>query len=374
MIRSFLVISDSYKGCLTSSRAADIIKSSILKIIPSASVRTFSVADGGEGTVDSFLSSLNGEEIIVECKDALFRDMKAKYAAFDDFAVIETASCAGLTLVGDRKDVRNTTTFGIGEQIRDALNRGFKRILLGLGGSATNDAGCGMASALGYRFFDSFGKQFIPTGGTLRDIAVIDRSQADKRIYDTEFIAMCDISNPLYGPEGAAFVFGPQKGADRDDILILDEGLRNFEARSGMELDSVKGAGAAGGLGAGIVAFLDGKLKNGIDTILEMTGIVSEFPSYDLIITGEGSFDDQSLSGKVPIGIARKALKYHVPVIVICGSRKGRIESAYSEGVTAVFDITEAPQPLSDAIDKAEENLAYTTENIIRLISLKDSR
>lgn len=231
-----------------------------------------------------------------------------------------------------------------------------------------------MASALGYRFFDSFGKQFIPTGGTLRDIAVIDRSRADKRIYDTEFIAMCDISNPLYGPEGAAFVFGPQKGADRDDILILDEGLRNFEARSGMELDSVKGAGAAGGLGAGIVAFLDGKLKNGIDTILEMTGIVSEFPSYDLIITGEGSFDDQSLSGKVPIGIARKALKYHVPVIVICGSRKGRIESAYSEGVTAVFDITEAPQPLSDAIDKAEENLAYTTENIIRLISLKDSR
>ncbi|MBR6239342.1 MAG: glycerate kinase [Clostridia bacterium] len=373
-MRSFLVISDSYKGCLTSSRAADIIKSSILKIIPSASVMTFSVADGGEGTVDSFLSSLNGEEIIVECKDALFRDMKAKYAAFDDFAVIETASCAGLTLVGDRKDVRNTTTFGIGEQIRDALNRGFKRILLGLGGSATNDAGCGMASALGYRFFDSFGKQFIPTGGTLRDIAVIDRSQADKRIYDTEFIAMCDISNPLYGPEGAAFVFGPQKGADRDDILILDEGLRNFEARSGMELDSVKGAGAAGGLGAGIVAFLDGKLKNGIDTILEMTGIVSEFPSYDLIITGEGSFDDQSLSGKVPIGIARKALKYHVPVIVICGSRKGRIESAYSEGVTAVFDITEAPQPLSDAIDKAEENLAYTTENIIRLISLKDSR
>lgn len=374
MIRSFLVISDSYKGCLTSSRAADIIKASILKIIPSASVRTFSVADGGEGTVDSFLSSLNGEEIIVECKDALFRDMKAKYAAFDDFAVIETASCAGLTLVGDRKDVRNTTTFGIGEQIRDALNRGFKRILLGLGGSATNDAGCGMASALGYRFFDSFGKQFIPTGGTLRDIAVIDRSQADKRIYDTEFIAMCDISNPLYGPEGAAFVFGPQKGADRDDILILDEGLRNLEARSGMELDSVKGAGAAGGLGAGIVAFLDGKLKNGIDTILEMTGIVSEFSSYDLIITGEGSFDDQSLSGKVPIGIARKALKYHVPVIVICGSRKGRIESAYSEGVTAVFDITEAPQPLSDAIDKAEENLAYTTENIIRLISLKDSR
>ncbi len=374
MIRSFLVISDSYKGCLTSSRAADIIKASILKIIPSASVRTFSVADGGEGTVDSFLSSMKGKEITVNCKGPLFGDMKAKYAAFDDFAVIETASCAGLTLMGDRKDVRNATTFGIGEQIRDALDRGYKRILLGLGGSATNDAGCGMASALGYRFFDSYGKEFIPTGGTLRDIAAIDRSRVDKRISVTEFIAMCDISNPLYGPNGAAYVFGPQKGADRDDILIMDEGLRNFEACIGMELDSISGSGAAGGLGAGIVAFLNGKLKNWIDTILEMTGIVQEFPSYDLIITGEGSFDDQSLSGKVPIGIARKAKKFDVPVIVICGSRKGRIESAYAEGVTAVFDITEAPQPLSDALDKAEENLAYTTENIIRLISLKDSR
>lgn len=363
-----LVMPDSFKGSLSSEESAKIIRDSIKQIFPECDIICIPVADGGEGSIDAFLSVFTGKRVYCETIAAHGGKTVSSYGEFKDFAVIETASAAGLTLMGNKPDVFNATTFGMGEQILSALIKGYRKIILCLGGSATNDAGCGMASALGAKFIDANGNEFIPVGKNLADIDTIDLSGLDRRIAETEFISMCDIDNTLYGKKGAAYVFGPQKGAKEADLPLLDLGLRVFEKKTGQALNAVPGAGAAGGLGAGTKYFLGAELKSGIDILLDLINFEELAKGTDLILTGEGSFDSQSLRGKVPVGIAKRAERLGIPVIVICGSRGNGVESYEDYGISAVFDITPSPMSLENALLKTNDNLKFTVTNLMRLI------
>jgi len=367
-------MSDSFKGSISSEESAKILSNVIKKNFPNCDTISITTADGGEGSIDAMLSAFpknDGDlpkKIYGEFSDPLFHKIRCAFGAFRDFALIETASAASLTLMHGKGDVLNATTFGMGEQIKAALDMGYRKIILALGGSATNDAGCGMAAALGVKFRNYCGNLFIPTGKDLIEITEIDLSEIDPRIAETEFIAMCDIANPLYGKNGAAYIFGPQKGAKEKDLPLLDDGLRNFEKQSGKSLNEISGAGAAGGLGAGVSFFLNASLMSGIEVILDAINFEKLAENADLIITGEGSFDSQSLFGKVPVGISRRAKKLGIPVIVLCGSRGNNIKNSYEEGITAVFDITPSPMTLDDALLQTKENLYFTADTIMRLI------
>ncbi|MBQ5812789.1 MAG: glycerate kinase, partial [Clostridia bacterium] len=288
-------------------------------------------------------------------------------------AVIEMASCAGLPLVEDRKDPRKTTTYGVGQLILAAAARGVKKIIVGLGGSSTNDGGCGAAAAVGIRFLNKKGEAFIPTGGTTHDIVSIDFSGRNKALEGIEIVTMCDIDNPMYGPTGASHVFGPQKGADPEMVLFLDEGIKNLceviKKDKGIDLSQVPGGGAAGAMGAGMIAFFDSRLQMGIQTVLDTVGFDEVIRDADMIITGEGKLDSQSLRGKVVIGVAERAKKQGKTVTVIVGGADDdSIEAAYDIGVTSVFTINRLPMDFSESRYHSVENLAYTADNIMRLI------
>ena len=371
-MRKYVVIPDSFKGCLSSGEICDIIAREIRRRDPEARVCALPVADGGEGTVDAFLGALGGEKVAVPCRDPYGRPLTAHYGLFPDgkTAVIEMAAAAGLPLVGEDRRVADTTTYGVGQLIAHALKRGAERILLGLGGSATNDGGCGAAAALGVEFLDAEGKAFVPVGGTLRRIAHIRVDGLLPALRQAEVIAMCDIDNPLCGESGAAAVFAPQKGADAATVRMLDEGLAHLaaviEKDLGRSLLTLPGGGAAGGFGAGSVAFLGARLQMGIEAVLDLTDFDRLAADAYLVITGEGRLDSQSLRGKVVVGVARRARALGVPVVALVGSSETDIAAAYDAGVTAVFPINPAPTTLSEALAHARTHLAFTAENVLR--------
>lgn len=375
-MQNFILVPDSFKGTLSAIEVCNIMKSSIKNLYEDANIISVPVADGGEGTVDAFLYALGGEKKSVWVSDA-FNEQKilTHYAMLkDDIAVIEMAACAGLPLVKNRLEPDKTTTFGVGELIIDAINSGAKKIILGLGGSATNDGGCGMAVALGVKFKDEQDQEFIPTGGTLSQIYKIDMNNIYSKIKDVEFISMCDVDNPLCGKLGASAVFAPQKGADEDMVKVLDEGLaylaKIIKRDLHIEVKDIKGAGAAGGLGAGSIAFLQSKLTKGIDVILDTINFDELVSKADIVFTGEGKFDSQSLHGKVVMGVANRSQKYKTPVIVVTGAIGENIQEAYNKGITAIFSINKEPMEFSKSALKSKENMILTMENILRLLKI----
>ena len=375
-MQNFILVPDSFKGTLSAIEVCNIMKSSIKNLYKDANIISVPVADGGEGTVDAFLYALGGEKKSIWVSDA-FNEQKilAHYAMLkDNIAVIEMAACAGLPLVKNRLEPDKTTTFGVGELIIDAINSGAKKIILGLGGSATNDGGCGMAVALGVKFKDEQDQEFIPTGGTLSQIYKIDMNNIYSKIKDVEFISMCDVDNPLCGRLGASAVFAPQKGADEDMVKSLDEGLAHLvkiiKRDLHIEVKDIKGAGAAGGLGAGSIAFLQSKLTKGIDVILDTINFDELVSKADIVFTGEGKFDSQSLHGKVVMGVANRSQKYKTPVIVVTGAIGENIQEAYNKGITAIFSINKEPMEFSKSALKSKENMILTMENILRLLKI----
>lgn len=375
-MQNFILVPDSFKGTLSAIEVCNIMKSSIKNLYKDANIISVPVADGGEGTVDAFLYALGGEKKSVWVSDA-FNEQKilAHYAMLkDNIAVIEMAACAGLPLVKNRLEPDKTTTFGVGELIIDAVNSGAKKIILGLGGSATNDGGCGMAAALGVKFKDEQDPKFIPTGGTLSKIYKIDMNNIYPKIKDIEFISMCDVDNPLCGRLGASAVFAPQKGADEDMVKLLDEGLAHLakiiKRDLHIEVKDIKGAGAAGGLGAGSIAFLQSKLTKGIDVVLDTINFDELVSKADIVFTGEGKFDSQSLHGKVVMGVANRSQKYKTPVIVVTGAIGENIQEAYNKGITAIFSINKEPMEFSKSALKSKENMILTMENILRLLKI----
>ncbi len=378
-MKKFICIPDSFKGTLSSAQVCSIMEKAIHRHFPKSEVVKIEVADGGEGSVDAFLAALGGIKIKVTVNNPYFEPMESFYGLLDgQVAVIEMAAAAGLPLVSDRPNPYMTTTFGVGELMLDAISRGCKKIIVGLGGSSTNDGGAGAAAALGIRFLDASGKSFVPTGKTLKDIVSIDLGGLDPRFQEVEIITMCDIDNPMFGPKGAAYIFAPQKGATPDMVEVLDQGLRHLakviEKQLGVHVSTIPGGGAAGAMGAGMVAFFNSRLQMGIETILDLVDFDRLIQDADLIFTGEGKIDAQSLQGKVPIGVARRAKKAGVDVIAVVGCIGEDIEAAYDLGITSIFSINPAPVPYEIAKLRSKENLALTMDNIVRILHDKAHR
>ncbi|MBQ7308076.1 MAG: glycerate kinase [Clostridia bacterium] len=378
-MKKIVIIPDSFKGTLSSIEICNIIGQKSKKFFPNANVLSLPVADGGEGSVDCFLSALGGEKIFTECFNPYMEKMMAFYGVLSDkkTAVIEMAAAAGLPLVEDRKNPLLTTTFGVGQLILEAAKKGVKKIIVGLGGSCTNDFGCGAASACGIKFYNQKGQEFIPIGKTLKDITSIDFSQKSPLLKGVEIVTMCDINNTPFGKNGAAFVFAKQKGASNEDIELLDNGVKHLcellLKNYGKDYCNLVGGGAAGAMGAGMVAFFGSQLKMGIDTVLETINFLEIINDADIIFTGEGKIDTQSLSGKVVIGVARKAKEKNVPVISIVGGAEGDLTKAYEQGVTAIFTINKLPQDLSISKHFSKENLEFAVENILRFLKINYS-
>lgn len=379
-MKKIILIPDSFKGTMSSQEICSVMEKSIRTYFPHADIISIPVADGGEGSVDAFLQALGGNKITATVKNPFFEDMQSFYGVLapkngetEKIAVIEMAACAGLPLVADRLNPLLATTFGVGELVLHAVQNNCTKIIMGLGGSATNDGGCGLAAALGVSFFDKDGKTFVPTGGTLKNIEKIDASNLNPLVKNTEIITMCDIDNPLFGKTGAAHVFGPQKGASVEVVEELDKGLRHLSEivrrDLGIDKDTVEGTGAAGGLGYGMLAFLDSELKMGIETVLDTVDFDSQLAQTDYVFSGEGKIDSQSLRGKVVIGIAQRTKKAGVKLIAVVGDIADDIEAAYDKGVTAIFSINRVAVPFSEAKHRAKNDLALTMDNLMRFFA-----
>lgn len=373
-MKKAVLIPDSFKGTLSSTEICSIMKERIHTYYPGCEVVSIPVADGGEGSVDAFLTAVGGEKITLTVENPYFEPMKSFYGLIDGgkTAVIEMAGCAGLPLVEDRKDPRKTTTYGVGKLILAAAGRGISKLVVGLGGSATNDGGCGAAAAFGVRFYNKAGEEFVPTGGTLIDIDRIDMSGRSSALDGVEVVTMCDIDNPMYGPTGASHIFGPQKGADPAMVEELDRGVIHLceviRRDLGMDLSEVPGGGAAGAMGAGMIAFFGSRLQMGIETVLDTVSFDQTIGDADLILTGEGKIDGQSLRGKVVIGVARRAARQGKPVVAVVGGADYDVEPAYGEGVTAIFPINRLPQDFSVIRAHSRENLTFAMDNIVRML------
>ncbi|RPF43202.1 glycerate kinase [Hydrogenoanaerobacterium saccharovorans] len=373
-MKKILLIPDSFKGTMSSTEICSIMEERIRAYYPDAEVISIPVADGGEGSVDSFLAAVGGKRVAVTVKGPYMQDIEAFYGVIDNgsTAVIEMAACAGLPLVGENRQAHKTTTYGVGQLMAHAAISGCKRMIVGLGGSATNDLGAGAAAALGVCFADKDGNEFVPVGENLSQIAHIDTSRLLPELKNIEIITMCDIDNPLYGKNGAAYVFAPQKGADPAMVEYLDAQLKAgaevIRSQLGTDIAQLAGAGAAGGMGGGMVAFFGSRLQMGIETVLDTVGFDSLLQGADLVFTGEGKIDDQSLRGKVVIGVARRTKKVGVPLIAVVGDIGDHIEAAYSEGVSAVFSINRVAVDFSEAKKRSKSDMALTIDNLMRFI------
>ena len=371
-MKKFILIPDSFKGTITAGEFCSISSNVLKKHFPHSEIISLPLADGGEGTTDCFLQMDGYKKVITTAMNAFMEEKEAYYAVKGDVAVMEMAMCASLPSAKGRENPSTTTTYGVGQLIRHAIENGAKKIILGLGGSCTNDAGAGMAAALGVEFYDEKQKIFIPTGSNLNKIDSYSTKNVEKLLKDIEIIAMCDIDNPLYGTNGAAYIFAPQKGADSAMVQMLDKNLMYIadlsKRQTGKDFYSIKGAGAAGGMGFGVCAFLGGSLKPGVDLILDTIDFEKQIADAECIFTGEGRLDSQSLSGKAVIGIARRASGK--PVIAVVGSVTDGWEKAYDEGVTAVFTTNLQPVPFEVAAKNAHKNLEHTMENISRTLNI----
>lgn len=371
-MKNILIAPDSFKGTISSLEVCEILKKSFGEVFRDTDIKTLPIADGGEGSIDAFLHVKSGKRLHVNTKDPYFKPMKSFYGLLDDgTAIIEMATTAGLPLVKEKNPLL-TTTYGVGEQIKDAIEKGSKRIIICLGGSATNDAGCGLACALGAKFLDKHNKEFIPTGGTLKQIKDIDLTNLKKLLKGVHIQTMCDINNPFYGKNGAAFVFAPQKGADKAMVKTLDENLQALNEKVkelfGVDLQQIKGSGAAGGMGGGMVAFLGSKLEMGIEIILENANFEKLLKNASLVISGEGKIDSQSIDGKAISGIAKKCQKAGVPLVCIVGGYEGDLQKFYDIGVYSIFSTNKMPQKLADT--QACQNLKDTATNVAKSLKL----
>lgn len=374
-MEKILLVPDSFKGTLSSRQVCQVMAGQLRRFFPQAQVKSIPVADGGEGSVEAFLAAAGGERRTRTVTGPFGEPVEAFYGVLGDgrTAVIEMAACAGLPLAEGRLNPERATTYGVGELLLAAKEAGCTKAILGLGGSCTNDGGAGAAAALGAKFTRADGAAFIPTGGTLGEIAALDVSPVAQALQGMELTAMCDIDNPLYGEAGAAVVFAPQKGADAAMVARLDAGLRHLgqvAARClGRDFSHLPGAGAAGGLGFGMAAFCGAQLRMGIDAVLDAVGFDSLLPGTDVVFTGEGKIDSQSARGKVVSGVAVRCRKAGVPVVAVVGQIDQGFEEMYQQGLTAVFSINRAAQPFAESRFHAGENLALTMENIARLLA-----
>ncbi|WP_282935306.1 glycerate kinase [Paenibacillus sp. RC67] len=365
---------DSYKGSLTAKDACDAMEQGIRRAIPDAEIVKVPMADGGEGTVRSLVDATDGSLHKVTVQGPLGSPVSAVYGILGDgiTAVIEVAEASGLYLID--KENRNpllTTTYGMGELIRHALDQGCRSFIIGLGGSATNDGGAGMAQALGVKLLNKAGKPIGLGGEALSEIDSIDDAQMDSRIRDSRFIVACDVDNPLCGPNGASAVFGPQKGATPEMVNRLDSCLNQFaeviRRDIGTDIINLPGAGAAGGMGGGTVAFLNAELKPGVDIVIEAAQLEMHLKGTDLVISGEGQCDFQTERGKTPYGVAKAGQRNGVPCVLIAGSIGKGIECLYDSGVISVFSMVDKPMPLEQAMQDAAQLAADTAERVVRL-------
>ena len=377
-MKKAVIVPDSFKGTMSSLEVCEIIDKAFKKIKPKTETVKIPIADGGEGTADAFLYAMGGEKIFVKTKNPLFEDIECYYVILNDgkTAVIETAAASGLTLIEDRKNPLDSSTFGTGLLIKDALDKNCEKIVLGLGGSATNDGGAGIISALGVKLLDENNHEIIPSNRGLAELKYIDDTKLDKRLKNCEFIIACDVDNILCGPFGAAHVFGPQKGADERTVKILDANLSSYadilREKSGRDIKNILGTGAAGGILASLLSlsdFINCKICSGIDIILDTVNFDNIIKDADLIITGEGRFDSQSLRGKAVAGIAKRAKKQNKPVIVIAGGTGDYGEEIYDIGISAVFSACSKIYVSFDELKQScFEDLRKTAENILRII------
>ena len=367
-----VIAPDSFKGTLSAYEASALISKAAKECFPEAQVISVPLADGGEGSLACFRSAIGGNYVSVKVCNPYLEPIEAKYLWKDDLAVIEIAECVGLPLVEGRRHVRLTSTYGVGELIRDAIDKGAREIILALGGSSTNDGGAGMAAALGARFTDEEGMPMLPTGGTLKDIDSADFSGLDKRIRDVKFTAMCDVNVPLCGEGGATYVFAPQKGAAADELEPLDKGMRHYgeilNAAFATDVFSLAGGGAAGGLGAGAYAVLGAKAERGIDLVLRVTRFDEIAKDADMIVTGEGKLDNQSFMGKAADGISRIARRLGVPVYVIAGAVSEEItpDVLTAHGIAAAFAVTAGDRPVYEIADSAPKDLYDTAKDFFK--------
>ncbi|TBL80346.1 glycerate kinase [Paenibacillus thalictri] len=365
---------DSYKGSLTAKQACDAMEEGILRAAPHAEIAKVPMADGGEGTVQSLIDATGGKLLTVEVTGPLGDKVKASYGILGDgeTAVIEMAEASGLYLIAaENRNPLATTTYGTGELIRAALDQGCRKFIMGLGGSATNDGGAGMAQALGVRLLDAEGAELTPGGGALSRLERIDASGLDPRIAECAFTVACDVDNPLLGPAGASAVFGPQKGATPAMVAELDAALGHYAAALrrdlGADVAELAGAGAAGGLGAGVVAFLNAELRRGVDIVIAASNLEKHLTGATLVFSGEGQCDFQTERGKTPYGVAITAQKQGVPCFLIAGAVGQGIEVLYKSGVASVFSMVDKPMALEDAMSSAHRLLADAAERIMRV-------
>ena len=375
-MKKCVVVSDSFKGTVSSREICAIAQQVIPRHFPACEVVCIPVADGGEGTVDCFIQAMGAQRVEVTVTNALGEKSAAAYARIGELAIIEMAAAAGLPQVGALRCPGTATTYGVGELIAHAAHSGCRKILLGLGGSATNDGGCGCAAALGVRFYDADGQSFVPVGDTLGRIARIDTAKADELLRSVEITVMCDVTNPLYGPTGAAYVFAPQKGADAEKVKSLDAGLRHFgdviRSQYGLDVSAMPGAGAAGGMGAGCVALLGGMIQSGIDAVLDVTGFDRQLEGADLVITGEGRIDSQSADGKVISGVARRTKAKGIPLIAIAGGIADSAGAVYDIGVSAMFSTDRAALPVDMLGARSPGDYEATLSDIMSLIAIAE--
>ncbi|WP_152392735.1 glycerate kinase family protein [Paenibacillus guangzhouensis] len=376
---TFVLAPDSFKESMTAKEVCIAMEKGIRKAYPEANYIHVPMADGGEGTVQSLVDASGGEIYYKEVTGPLGQKVTAKYGILGDgeTAAIEMASASGIHYV--TKEMRNpliTTTFGTGELIRECLDKGINKIIIGIGGSATNDGGTGMAEALGAKFLDAEGHQLPCGGGSLDKLAKVDVTGLDERLKYVSLIVACDVTNPLCGEQGASHVFGPQKGATPEMVRQLDMNLAHYaevvKHQLHKDVRDVPGAGAAGGLGAGLLIFTQATLQKGIEIVIEYTGLKAKLSSADYVFTGEGGIDFQTKFGKTPYGVARTAKEAGKKVIAVAGYIGEGIETLYAEGIDAVFGIVPGASELDKVLAEGQQNVERTCENIARLLRLSE--
>lgn len=374
-----VIAPDSFKGSATARQVAEAIARGLRRALPAASLCTVPMADGGEGTVEALVDASGGEYVHLQVSGPLGEPVRARFGILGDgrTAAMEMAEASGLPLVPrDRRNPMVTTSYGTGELIRAALDRGVRRIILGIGGSATVDGGVGMAQALGGRFLDANGEHLGPGGGELARLARIDLSSMDPRLRAVEFEVACDVTNPLYGPDGAAPVFGPQKGATPEMVAVLDRNLRHLadlvRRDTGQDVSGLRGGGAAGGLGAALVAFCGARLRPGVELVIEAVDLEARLRGADLVVTGEGSLDRQTPFGKTPSGVGRLARRLGIPAVAIVGTiGEGVNREVLTDcGLEGVCSILPGPMTLDQAMQQGETLLERAAERLGWLLTL----
>ena len=372
-----VIAPQSFKGSISALDAARAMEQGVKRVFPDTETVLAPVADGGDGTLETLVEATEGDIRSATVTGPIGEPVEAEWGALGDgeTAMIEMARTSGLALLSlDERDPLRATTYGLGEIIREALDAGFRSFIVGIGGSATNDGGAGMAQALGVRLLNESGNDLPPGGAALAGLRKIDASGLDARAAASQFSVACDVSNPLTGPEGASAVYGPQKGATPELVEQLDGALGNFaevvERDIGRSIDDVPGSGAAGGLGGGMMAFLDGSLRAGVDIVLDQVGLNEQLEGADLVITGEGQLDFQTVYHKAPIGVAWRAKERGIPVIAISGSLGPGFEDVHPEGIDAVASIVCAPMSLDEASTRSGELIADAAAEAMRFMKV----